>query len=210
MDTISFTTIHRRIAPVISGSVVTGITALTKHPTSGRIYVVCKVTGVSGRVLGRLNLATASVTVVGNFGTGGNFSSITFKNDTLFGATGNGAGSPYIPESLYRIDTTNASTTFLKTMGNGADGEIICYNPSDNFIYHWSGNSTSVIFEKIQSFPPYNITSITTNTTAETFGAVNIGAIRLLLLTSIARLINITPMRSRQQILVIPQMILEV
>ncbi len=180
MDTVSFSTVHRRLGPVITGSTVTGMTALAKHPTSGRIYIVCKVTGVSGRVLGKLNLATGTISVVGNFGAGGNFSSITFKGDTLLGATGNGASAPYIPESLYRIDTTNASTTFLKTMGNGADGEIICYNPSDNFIYHWSGNATSVIFEKLQSIPPYAVTSISTTATAETFGAVNISATRFI------------------------------
>jgi hypothetical protein len=180
MDTVSFTTIHRRLGPVITGSMVTGMTALTKHPTNGRIYIVCKVSGTSGRVLGKLNLATGIISVVGNFGAGGNFSSITFKGDTLFGATGNGATAPYIPESLYRIDTTNATTTFLKTMGNGADGEIICYNPFDNFIYHWSGNSTTVIFEKLQSIAPYSVTSIATTTTSETFGVVNISATRFI------------------------------
>jgi hypothetical protein len=176
MDTVNFTTVHRRLSPVMTGSTITGITGLTKHPGSGRIWVICKVSGLAnGRILGKYNLLTNSVTPVGDLGD--KFSSITFKGDTLFGVTGNGAT---VPETLYRIDTTNASKTLAVALGNGADGEIICYNPSDNFIYHWSGNSSAVTFEKIQSFAPYTITSIVTATTGETFGAVNVGPTRFI------------------------------
>ncbi len=112
------------------------------------------------------------MTQVGNLGD--NFSSITFSpTGQLFGVTGDGAT---VPETLYEINPATAAKTLLTPLGNGADGEVICYNPADNMIYHWSGNST-VVYEKILPVAPYTITDIpilgTTN--GETFGAAYIG-----------------------------------
>jgi hypothetical protein len=56
----------------------------------------------------------------------------------LVGVTGDGAVQP---ETLYYLDKTNASSTFLMSLGNGADGEAIAYNPTDGLLYHASGIS---------------------------------------------------------------------
>lgn len=56
----------------------------------------------------------------------------------LYGVTGNGANTP---ESLFTIDTSNASSTFVMGLGNGNDGETIGYNPNDGLLYHASGIS---------------------------------------------------------------------
>lgn len=169
--TLSFAITERR-APTLSGFTVTGVNSGATHPLTGAIYVIAKVSGVSGRVLCIFNPADATLTSVGNLGD--NFSSITFSpTGQLFGVTGDGAS---VPETLYDIDPANAAKTLLTGLGNGADGEVICYNPDDNMIYHWSGNGT-VVFEKVLPVAPYTVTGIPINgaTSGETFGAAYVG-----------------------------------
>ncbi|MBI5543267.1 MAG: hypothetical protein HY901_05225, partial [Deltaproteobacteria bacterium] len=156
--------------PVLPGFTFTGLNSLKTHPITGQLFAIAKVSGVSGRVLIRVDPATLEVTQVGNLGD--NFASLAFNADgsTLWGVTGNGAT---VPETLFIISQSDASKTLAKTLGNGADGEVIEFNPNDGFIFHWSGNGT-VVFEKIDPNNAYAITSIpivgTTN--GETFGAV--------------------------------------
>lgn len=170
-DTTSMAAI-RGIAPTpSSGGAIEGMTALAKHPVTGTIYVIAKQTSTVGRTLGTINLNTGLVSIIGN--TGDNFATITFNgNNTLLGVTGDGG---VVPETLFRINTSDANTTVIAPLGLGDDGEVICYNPADNMIYHWSGNTT-VEFEKFD-------TSATTFTTipiigtpnGETFGMVHAG-----------------------------------
>ena len=164
--------INRYISPTMIGFTLTGMNGIAKNPNSGTIYTISKVTGIAGRVLGKLDLQTGLVTQVGDLGD--RFSSITFRGDTLFGVTGNGAT---VPETAYIIDTVTAAKTLFRALGNGADGEVICYNPTDDMIYHWSGNST-MVFEKFSPIDPVapiiNIPIIGT-TNGETFGSVYIG-----------------------------------
>lgn len=161
------------MAPVPSaGGSLTGTNGIAKNPNSGTIYTINKQSAVSGRVLGKLDVPTGLVTIVGNLGD--NFSSITFRGDSLFGVTGDGAT---VPETVYLIDTATAAKTLFRALGNGADGEIISYNPTDDMIYHWSGNGT-IVFEKFSPVnagdPTINI-PITGSTNGETFGSVFIG-----------------------------------
>jgi len=64
----------------------------------------------------------------------------------LYGVTGDGAS---IGESLFTIDTGDATSSFLYSLGNGSDGETIAYNPNDNLIYHFSGRDTNSAFETV-------------------------------------------------------------
>jgi hypothetical protein len=162
-----------RLAPSLPSFTITGMNGMATDPTDGQTYVIMKVSAVSGRVLGRINLSTGVVTQVGNLGD--NFSSITFdETGQLYGATGDGATAS---ETLYKIDKTTGVKTLQFAMGNGADGEIITYNRDDNHIYHWSGNGT-VVFEK---FPATNVTYTPTNIPltggpgGETFGSIYLG-----------------------------------
>jgi Domain of unknown function DUF11 len=156
----------------LAGFTTTGITGITVHPNlappddanNGKLGAVV------GRVLATIDPATGVATQIGNLGD--KFSSISFREDgQLFGATGNGAT---VPESLFKIDKTNGTKTLVFAMGNGVDGEIIAYNPVDDFFYHWSGNGT-LVFEKFSgdalTYTPTNIPTIGT-TSGETFGAV--------------------------------------
>ena len=167
-DTTSFEAV-RRLAPTpSSGGSITGMVGIAKDPTSGTIYVVTKQTATTGRTLGTLNPLTGVITILGNLGD--QFSSITFNsNGTLFGVTGDGAT---VPETFYKIDKTTAAVTMVATLGNGADGEIISFNPADNKIYHWSGNTT-IVFESFDTTGA-NVTNIpiTGSANGEIFGAV--------------------------------------
>ncbi|HMT00399.1 MAG TPA: choice-of-anchor J domain-containing protein, partial [Saprospiraceae bacterium] len=165
-------TVVRRLAPSLAGFTITGINGLATHPTTGEHYAILKVSGVSGRILAKINALTGVCTQIGNLGD--NFSSITFRDDgQLFGVTGDGAT---VPETMYLIDHTNATKVFATSLGNGADGEVILHVPESNAFYHWSGNTT-MVFEKIQDTPPYLITNIPVSGTpgGETFGAYYLG-----------------------------------
>lgn len=169
IDTTNWQVVHR-IGPTLVGFTITGMNGLATDPTTGITYIIMKVSSVTGRVLGTIDFATGMCTQIGNLGD--NFSSITFdKTGQLYGATGNGAT---VPETLYKIDKATGVKTLLYAMGNGADGEVISYNPDDDHLYHWSGNST-MVFEK---FPVSNVTYTPTNIpitgtpSGETFGAL--------------------------------------
>jgi IPT/TIG domain/Calcium-binding EGF domain len=152
----------------ITGATVTGSNGLANDPITGDLYAIAKVTGVSGRVLGLLEPITGTFTTIGNLGD--NFSSIAFRDDgQLFGVTGDGAK---VPETLYLIDKSTGTTTLATALGNGADGEVVQFNPDDGFFYHWSGNG-SLVFEKVEALPPYAVTNIplTGTTSGEVFGA---------------------------------------
>ena len=152
----------------LAGFTVTGATSVTVDPTTHEVYAILKVSADTSRRLAKLDVRTGVGTMVGNLGD--RFASITFRGGQLYGATGNGAA---VPETLYLIDKTTASKTFARALGAGADGETLAYNPNDDMIYHWSGSSAAVIFEKVSPDPPYTITSITPNGGGgEVFGAV--------------------------------------
>lgn len=176
-DSLSFLDVGPMQLAGGTGASVTGYTSMTVHPDlalpndalNGTIFAVLKVSGVSGRVLAILDLDLRVATAIGNLGD--NFSSIAFRNDgQLFGVTGDGAS---VPETLYLIDKTDATKQVARTLGNGADGELIAYNPEDDAFYHWSGNGT-VIFEQVSAQPPYDIVNLPISGVpgGEGFGAV--------------------------------------
>lgn len=151
------------------GYTITGALAIARDPTTGLVYAILKAQGVNGRLLATIEVTSGAATLVGNLGD--NFSSLAFRSDgQLFGVTGDGAA---VSETLYMIDKSNAGKTLITHLGNGADGEVIAYNPNDNSFYHWSGNGT-VVFERVLAEAPYTVTSIFTGTGigGEVFGAV--------------------------------------
>jgi hypothetical protein len=176
IDTTTLQVVNR-VAPSLAGFTITGITGMAFDPCGGQTYVIMKVSGVTGRVLGTIQLETGVCTQVGNLGD--NFSSIIFdRTGQLFGVTGNGA---IVPETFYSIDKATAAKTLLTPFGNGADGEIICYDPVHDMFYHWSGNGT-VIYEKFANVAPYTIIPISTGgASGETFGAMYVGPDKFLI-----------------------------
>jgi hypothetical protein len=160
----------RRVGPTLPGFTILGMTGLALDPTTGISYVIMKLSAVTGRVLGTIDLNTGVCSQVGNLGA--KFASICFdETGQLWGATGDGANPS---ESLFKIDKNTGTTTLMFAMGNGADGEAICYNRHDNNMYHWSGNGTLVMEKWAIGNPTYTPANIpvTGTTGGETFGVM--------------------------------------
>lgn len=169
VDSTNFA-VFQRMGPTLSGFTITGMTGLAYDPTTYQTFIIMKVSGIAGRVLGTIDLNTGVCTQIADLGD--KFASIVFdKNGQLYGATGNGAT---VPESLYSIDKTTGAKTLLYSMGNGADGEILGYNRKEDMFYHWSGNGT-VVLEKFPVssviYAPTNI-PISGTSGGETFGSL--------------------------------------
>ncbi len=75
---------------------------------------------------------------------------------TLVGVTGEAGLNP---ETLFEIDPSDASSTFLMTFGNGEDGETIGFDPDDDLLYHASGRTTNQVWEKID---PWTLSVVAT------------------------------------------------
>jgi PKD repeat protein len=171
VDTTSWSIVNR-MGPTMAGFTVTGINGLAWDPIGHKTYIIAKTS--TTRYLGTIDLTTGVITQIGNLGM--KFATINFRADgQLFGVTGNGQ-TPN-PETMFLIDKNTATSTLAVALGNGADGEILCYNYDDQMFYHWSGNGTMVM-EKFPSTAPYTpVTNIPTSgiSSGETFGAIYLG-----------------------------------
>ncbi len=168
----------KRTAPTLPGFTITGINAITTHPFTGTHYCILKLSGVSGRVLATIDIQTGVCTQIGNLGD--NFATLAFNsNGSLFGVTGNGAT---VSETMYRINTSDASTTLFRPLGAGADGETIVYCTDNNYFYHWSGNS-SVVWERFDTSGTDVIENLTYTAgySGEVFGGMYLGGGQLLM-----------------------------
>jgi hypothetical protein len=122
----------------LAGKTVVGGTGLARHPQSGVLYALLKISGSSFRRLVTLDEHTGVATDVGD--TGHRFAGIAFgSNGTLYAVEGDGGG---VPEALFTLNTTNASSTLFQQLGAGTDGETIAFDPDDGFLYHASGIGT--------------------------------------------------------------------
>jgi hypothetical protein len=146
----------------LAGQTINGATGLAVHPTTGQLFVVLNVQGVSNRVLGTVDPATGVVTQIGNMGDF--FAGIAFScAGVLYGVTGDGGN---VPESFFSINQTTGAATLIGALGRGDDGETIGFNPVDNMMYHASGHvgvydpmsDSGVIFERFDPTAPAPIT----------------------------------------------------
>lgn len=119
----------------LAGHVVTGATGLARDPGTGTLFAMLKIQGTSFRRLVTLDESTGVATDVGD--TGRRFAGMAFSSDgTLYAVTGDGDG---IPESLFVLNTTDASSQLLIELGSGSDGEALAYSPDDGLLYRASG-----------------------------------------------------------------------
>lgn len=117
----------------LNGNPIDGFTGMAIHPTNGYVYAVAKVG--SNFHLVTYNASEQSLTSVGILPD--KFAGITFhSNGTLYGITGDGADNP---ETLYSINTGNATAAFVVSPGTGSDGEAIAFNVVDQRIYRYGG-----------------------------------------------------------------------
>jgi hypothetical protein len=129
----------------LPGFTITNSLAMSANPLDGTLFAVIKTSADIGndRRLVTINPTTGVATNIGNLGD--NFSSLAFRsNGVLYGVVGDGGINS---ETLWTINTSTASTTFVMPFGNGADGETIAFHPN-GLLYHSSGNGTAV-FESV-------------------------------------------------------------
>ena len=172
IDTSDYSIATRLGLTTSFGGTVTGGNGVAVTSDHCEMYVILKITGITGRMLAKIDPLTGVCDTVGNLGD--NFAGICFTNeDRLFGITGDGANTS---ESLFEIDPSNGDTTLVTALGAGSDGECISYCPDNNKIYHWSGRNTN---NAMHSIDPDSGTVTTINFTGfdwdEIFGAVYIG-----------------------------------
>ena len=112
---------------------VSGVLGADTDPC-GNVFLVYK--SIQGRNLAKADLNSGILTDIGTLSVDG-VANISFDNNgILYAVTGDGST---IGETLFTVDTSNASMNQVLTLGNGLDGESIEYNPDDNYMYHWSG-----------------------------------------------------------------------
>ena len=140
-----------RLPPGSYGFYTTGLAA---HPATGEFFVLIESapspTGpICQHLLAKLDPATGAATIIGN--TGICFASLAFhSNGTLYGVT-NSEGA--VPPSLFTLDTTNATPTFLTSFGTveagsgyiSFGGSALAFNPNDALLYR-SGHVSDQIF----------------------------------------------------------------
>jgi len=132
------------VTMTLSGATLNGATGLAFNQLTSELFGILKVSGQSGRELVTINPSTGVAMGIGN--TGDAFAGLAFgASGTLYGVTGDGASTA---ESLFTLNTSNATPTFVRALGNGDDGEAIGFNPDDGLIYHASGFGEK-IFETI-------------------------------------------------------------
>lgn len=128
------------VVRVQSSGGVSGVNSMVRDPVSGTVYAIAKVAGVTRRAFGTLDLETATFSTIAGVD---KFATLEIAADgTLFGATGIGAT---VPSTLYTLDRATGTPTFFATLSNIGDGQVICYNPDNQRMYHWNGNSTAVM-----------------------------------------------------------------
>ncbi len=90
------------------------------------------------------------------------FSPLPVQAARLFGVTGDAQfNDPSLinRETLFVLDQTDASSTFVISLGNGNRGEAIAFNKDDGLLYHWSGNGNRNFFggEFYESIDPITL-----------------------------------------------------
>jgi len=122
----------------LAGRTVLGGTGLARHPQSGIVYALLKIQGSSFRRLVELDEHTGVATDIGD--TGHRFAGIAFaSNGTLYAIEGDGGG---VPEALFTLNTSDASSALFQQLSAGSDGETIAFDPDDGRLYHGSGIGT--------------------------------------------------------------------
>jgi hypothetical protein len=141
----------------LAGEVVQGGTALATQPSTGALWAALTLAGQSSRQLVRIDPLTGVAADVGDLGD--DFAGLAFDCDgNLYGLTDDDAFS-LIPESLYRLDQSDATPTLFRTLGNGGSGEALAFNATDGLMYHLSGTDSSAVFETIH-LPTLSIANI--------------------------------------------------
>jgi hypothetical protein len=153
VDGATGATLDASVTISLPGNTVNGGTGLARHPSTGVLFALLKVSGNSSRLLATLNENSGNAVLVGD--TGDSFSALAFGSDgTLYAVTGNATANP---ETLCTLSTVNAQPSCFLTLGDGdegSDGEALAFNPNDGLLYHASGIGTPNLTEIFETVDP--------------------------------------------------------
>jgi hypothetical protein len=137
----------------LEGEVINRAVGLAVHPQSFEMFAVVGLEGSPSteRNLLQVNPNTGLARNVGVLNQ--RIASLAFNaSGVLYGVSGEcnfGCGPSSLAETLFTIDTNDASLTQVQVLGNGGNGEAIGFNPADGNLYHMSGQGEDFIFERI-------------------------------------------------------------
>ncbi len=116
--------------------------ALAKHPTTGVLYAAIRLPSLNSDGLYTVDATTGVATLIGVLGD--SFDALAFDNaGNLLGITEFNTGS--LPNSLFRINTTNASKTVVGSVAPFAFvRHALALNVDNGLLYHlWGGTSAN-------------------------------------------------------------------
>ncbi|HRH01554.1 MAG TPA: T9SS type A sorting domain-containing protein [Bacteroidia bacterium] len=152
IDTTNYTVI--RSMKMTCDSAIIGATGLARHPQTGVYYIMLRFQDLFNRYLGTINPTNGAVTIIGPVGD--RMSNIIFlPTGKLLGVTGDGA---LTPESLFSLNLSTGTPTFIRALGAGSGGEAIGFCTDNNKVFHRSGISNQA-YEKMDTVF-YNLTPI--------------------------------------------------
>ena len=130
-----------------NGTTITGANGLVVDTIDSKtVYIMFKHDDLTNdRALGTLDINTGVVTYVGD--STEKIAGITMGNDgQMYAVTGDGSPTS---ESLFMVDKTDGSLTFMTALGDGNDGETIGFNSDNGLIYTRSGRDSDPSFMSI-------------------------------------------------------------
>jgi len=124
-----------------------GCTALSPGAPRNQLYSAYRICEIDGdcsskdRHLVTIDPNSGEMTDIGLFDEIG-IAGLAFGSGELFAVTGDISSGGGTPETLFTVDTSDASTTEVCKFGEGDDGEEIAFSTKDDRIYHASGFTT--------------------------------------------------------------------
>jgi len=133
------------VAMTLTGQTITRGHGLAAHPSTGQLFAIVALSGVSNRSLVTLNSTTGVATLIGN--TGDFVNSLAFDAaGTLYGTTGYDGT---LQGSLVSINTTTGAITYVYTLDREESGLALAFNSTDGRFYFGTGDAVgSMFFEK--------------------------------------------------------------
>ena len=135
-------TISNSHAVTLAGFTVSRSQAMAARPSDGVLFAVIETSDTVRRLV-TIDPNTGVATGIGALTN--QISSLAFRSTGVLWAVSGDGGSP--PETLYTVNTSNATLTLQFALGNGADGETIAFH-GNGLMYHSSGNAAA-LFESV-------------------------------------------------------------
>ncbi len=129
----------------LPGKVVLGGAGLAFHPGTSQLYALLDIELQAFPELVTIDIGSGTATSIGVVSD--QFTGISFSEDgTLYGVTSDDAT---VPEALYELNTTDASSSFLMLLDDAGSGEAIAVHRPSNRLYRASDIIGGHLYQRI-------------------------------------------------------------